>query len=165
MAPYILEQPVKPGDLILLSAPGRKAEMLFVKHTSDGNESTSTESITAKPISWRIPIKKGHWTLDGPRVEYWEEEEDHEGQQSEHEMEKEDEYEYGIFEEVKLSEFLYSFNPLGAGDTGKGEDTQIMVNPHGRQVEPPLHLDIRAKPSYTETYSNTTSPITAQSAA
>lgn len=132
MAPYILEQPVKPGDLILLSVPRRKAEILFVKHTSDGNESTSTASITAKPISWRIPIKEGHWTLNGPSVEYWEEEADHEGQQSEHEMEKEDEYEYGIFEEVKLSEFLYSFNPLGAGDTGKGEDTQIMVNPHGR---------------------------------
>ena len=76
MAPYLLEQPVKPSDLILLSAPRRKAEMLFVKHTGDGNESTPTASITAKSISWRIPIKEGHWTLNGPSGEYWEEEED-----------------------------------------------------------------------------------------
>ena len=139
MTPYTLEQPVKPGDFILLLAPGQ-TEMLFVKHTSNGDESTATASITVKPISWRIPIKEGYWTLDGPEIDYWEEEENYKGRQSEEEMEKEDkyeraiydEYDYGIFNEVNLSELLYSFNPIGAGDTGKSEDTKIMVNPHGR---------------------------------
>lgn len=136
MAPYTLEKPVQPGDFIILSAPG-KAELLFVKHTSDGGKSTATASIIVKPISWRIPIQEGYWTLSGPKIDYWEEE-NYEERQGEMETDSEDEYaisdpyHYGIFKKVPLSQHLDSFNPFGANDTGKGEDTKIIVNPHGR---------------------------------
>lgn len=135
MAPYTLEQPVQPGDFIILSA-SRKAELLFVKHTSDGGKSTATASITVKPISWRIPIQEGYWTLSGPKIDYWKEEENYEERQGEIEKYSEDEYaiydpyHYGIFNQVPLSQHLYSFND--ANDPGKGEDTKIIVNPHGR---------------------------------
>lgn len=134
MAPYALEQAVKPGDFILLCAP-RQAEMLFVKSTTDGKETTTTDSITVKPTSWRIPIDEGYWTLDGPNIDYWEEEGGYEGRDEEYDADKYaivDEFDHSIFGEIKLNSFFYKLDPIGAEDTGKGRDTKVIVRPHGR---------------------------------
>ncbi|OJJ85467.1 uncharacterized protein ASPGLDRAFT_24498 [Aspergillus glaucus CBS 516.65] len=78
-------------------------------------------------------IDEGYWTLNGPDVSYWEEKEGYEPEHTEKDKYTlYDEDNYGIFQEVELSEFLYDFNPVGAEETGKGADTKIMVNPHGR---------------------------------
>ncbi|KAJ5380764.1 uncharacterized protein N7496_003192 [Penicillium cataractarum] len=135
-------QAVQPDDLIMVYAPNpnpnnaNTATMFVVLGAPDDNDPHPlTSAVTVRQVDWDVPAWPGNWILDGPQVRYITETLEWWGRDDYDSQEHRDPWEFNHDPDSGhlLQDILDARSPGVAPDDNQ-ECTQVLVNPHGRQM-------------------------------
>jgi hypothetical protein len=126
MASSTLNQPVRPGDLIL-TYTDEEAFMLLAKTGSD-ETNPPTSAIMVETPGWSDVAEPGYWTLSGPEVYYTKENDENEDNDDQSGSEK------TMIKDTPQSGVVPLDQRLERLRKGEEREVSIIVNPHGRYV-------------------------------